>query len=48
MAPKQRKNRKQTNPPLTRVIYLVVIIGLIAVFVIITLQSILSIIRDAF
>ena len=42
-----RKKVKQTNSALMRAIYWAIIIGIVAVFVIVTLESIVSIISDA-
>ncbi|GAA0543042.1 hypothetical protein GCM10009098_08370 [Rheinheimera aquimaris] len=46
--PKPRKSIKQTNPALMRGIYLAIIIGIVAIFAIVTLESIISILSDAF
>ncbi|HEX5792756.1 MAG TPA: hypothetical protein VFY01_05735 [Rheinheimera sp.] len=45
---KPRKSIKQTNPALMRAIYWAIIIGIVAVFAIVTLESIISILSDAF
>jgi len=48
MTHKPRRTLKQTNPVLMRAIYWAIIIGIVAVFVIVTLESIISIITEAF
>jgi hypothetical protein len=48
MASKPRKSFKQTNPALMRSIYWAVIVGIVAVFAIVTLEAIISIMKDAF
>ncbi len=48
MTKKSRKSFRQTNPALMRGIYLAIIIGIVAVFAIVTLEAIVSILRDAF
>ena len=48
MTKKNRRSLRQTNPALMRSIYLAVIVGIVLVFVIVTLESILSILSDAF
>ncbi|WP_165907380.1 hypothetical protein [Rheinheimera sp. D18] len=45
---KRGKTAKQKNKALMRGIYLAVIIGIVAVFAIVTLESIISILKDAF
>jgi hypothetical protein len=47
MAPKSQKSLKKTNPPLMRAIYLAIIVGIIAAVTIVTLESIISVIREA-
>lgn len=44
MAPKSRKSIKHSNPALMRTIYWAIIIGIIAVFIIITLEAIVGIV----
>jgi hypothetical protein len=46
MTQKPRKTLKHTNPALMRAIYWAIIIGIVAVFIIVTLESIVSIISD--
>lgn len=48
MAAKHRRSIKETNPALMRAIYWTIIIGIVAVFVIVTLESVVSIISEAF
>lgn len=48
MAPKPRKSIKHSNPALMRAIYWAIIIGIVAVFVLITLEAIVGIVGDAF
>ena len=48
MAIKPRRSLKQTTPALMRGIYWAILLGIIAVFVIVTLESVLSILRSAF
>ncbi|MEO3866996.1 hypothetical protein [Rheinheimera fenheensis] len=48
MAAKPRKRLKQTNPALMRSIYWAIIVGIVAVFAIVTLEAIISIVTDAF
>lgn len=48
MTKKNKKSLRQTNPALMRGIYTAVIVGIVLVFVIVTLESILSILSDAF
>ncbi|MCS4309132.1 hypothetical protein M2404_003495 [Rheinheimera pacifica] len=47
MAPKPRKSIKHSNPALMRAIYWAIIIGIVAVFVLITLEAIVGIVGDA-
>ncbi|MDP5135367.1 hypothetical protein [Rheinheimera baltica] len=47
MAPKRKRSIKQTNPPLMRSIYWAIVIGIIAVFVIVTLEGIVGIMRSS-
>lgn len=47
MAPKPRKSIKHSNPALIRAIYWAIIIGIVAVFVLITLEAIVGIVGDA-
>ncbi|WP_215397730.1 hypothetical protein [Rheinheimera oceanensis] len=47
MAPKPRKSIKYSNPALMRAIYWAIIIGIVAVFVLITLEAIVGIVSDA-
>ena len=48
MTPKHRRSLKQSNPALMRAIYWAIIIGIVAIFVIVTLESVVSIISEAF
>ncbi|HEY0922533.1 hypothetical protein [Rheinheimera pacifica] len=47
MAPKPRKSIKHSNPALMRAIYWAIIIGIVAVFALITLEAIVGIVGDA-
>lgn len=46
--PKPRKSIRQSNPALMRGIYLAIIIGIVAIFAIVTIESIVSILTEAF
>ncbi|MBU1309649.1 MAG: hypothetical protein KKE30_08960 [Gammaproteobacteria bacterium] len=46
MTKKTQKTARRTNTKLTRGIYLAVIIGIVAIVVIVTLESIVAILRD--
>ncbi|MGP9801101.1 hypothetical protein [Rheinheimera sp. NSM] len=46
MTNKPRKSLKQSNPALMRAIYWAIIIGIAAVFAIVTLEAMLGIFRD--
>lgn len=48
MAKQDRKSAKTRNSALMRGIYLAVIFGIIAIFVIVTLEPIVAILREAF
>jgi hypothetical protein len=48
MAQKKRKSLRHTNPALMKSIYWAIIIGIVAIFVIVTLESIGSILSEAF
>ena len=46
MAAKPPKGRKQANPALMRAIYWAIIVGIVAVVVIVTLESIIGIVNE--
>ena len=48
MAQKPPKRSKHANPALMRAIYWAIIIGIVAIFAIVTLEAIIGIVTEAF
>ncbi|WP_166839422.1 hypothetical protein [Rheinheimera pleomorphica] len=48
MAQKPPKRSKHANPALMRAIYWAIIIGIVAIFAIVTLEAIIGIVKEAF